>query len=100
MTVHQNSLEAYAKILEDLPNRRREVLHCIIKSTELVIGDVVTMEWVSSMLNRPVSAISGRFTELKRDGLIYEIERKGTTRDGNSCAIFRAKELNGQTELF
>ena len=47
----------------------------------------LTSKFIAHWLDKPLNAISGRLTELKRDGLI---EPTGERRDG--CAVLRITE--------
>lgn len=69
--VHANSLSAwYEQVVPTLPERRRLVFEAI-----KTLGKA-TLQDVSLALNRPLNALSGRLTELKRAGLIKEVGKK------------------------
>lgn len=80
--VHINSIEAYGKIIEKLPTKRRQVFDTILNAS-----NGLTLEQIADRLGTLPYKISGRITELKESGLVVPV-RKGTTADGNTCDVY------------
>lgn len=64
---HTNSMEAFRAIEPQLPARRAEVLRTIAR-----FPAGLTAEQVARHMRRPQHTISGRLTELKKDGHIIQ----------------------------
>lgn len=70
--MRDTSMEAYKEIKDDLPEKRRMVLEAIRKKE----NEGATLFELVPILNKPINEISGRVTELARDGLIEEAGRR------------------------
>ena len=71
---------AFQALLPTLSNRRQEVLLIIRKSG----FKGLTVHEVAEMLGTTPNAVSGRFTELKRDGLIMKWGKRPTPTGGSA----------------
>jgi len=80
------SVAAHKKIAETLPTARAEVYAMIT----LAGASGLTADELSANTGIPVNALSGRFTELKKDGLIHKIGTR-PTRSGGVAAAYVAK---------
>lgn len=81
---NQHSQAAFKKIKQTKKQAQYEVWKLVQDAG--VRG--ITCEEAAAKLNKAPSAISGRFSELVRDGTIAKKLEKGRTKLGNSCAIF------------
>ena len=81
------SKEAFLKIRCDLPARRALCLCAIFQ----VGSNGLTVHELAELLKTTPNAVSGRLTELKREGLIYKIGTRPTPTGGNA-AVYVAKE--------
>lgn len=86
--MHINSLEAYRKIYDSLPKRRKQVLEKIIELGE------ATIEETALSMNRYPNQISGRFSELRKANLI--VERKTKKVNGMTCSVWTQAEVQGK----
>lgn len=93
------SVEAFDSIEQTLPEQRAVILRLIAKA-----GDSgMTCYEASERLGRPQNAISGRFSELKRSGLITDSGERRPTLSGCSARVYVVACVNGrhvQRELF
>jgi predicted ArsR family transcriptional regulator len=48
----------------------------------------ITTDEISNLFGKPPNAISGRLTELKKDGLIVATDRRRKTRTGRYARVF------------
>jgi len=64
--MHENSLKAYRAIYDQLPKKRKQVLDTIKQ-----LGKA-TIEETAKHLGRYPNQVSGRFSELRKAGLIVE----------------------------
>lgn len=80
------SVAAHEKIAETLPAVRAEVYGMIT----LAGASGLTADELSAKTGIPVNALSGRFTELKADGLIHKVGTR-PTRSGGRAAAYAAK---------
>lgn len=78
--MHENSLKAYNEILEGLPKMRRTVLNQIKE-----LGGA-TIEETALSLGKYPNQVSGRFSELRKAGLITH--RKNKEVNGRTCAVW------------
>lgn len=78
---NEHSRAAFEKLSEHLNPARLDVLFAVSKT----LDNGATSKEVAEYLGKPLHAISGRLTELAREGWI---ERTGKTRDG--AAVWRA----------
>ena len=87
------SENAFKKISPRLPERRKIVLSLIRNAGS---KGLTTLE-ASELLKTTPNAISGRFSELKRDGLIEKIGTRKTP-SGCSAAVYREVEKKTVTQ--
>lgn len=87
------SESAFHKISPRLPERRKIVLSLIRNAGS---KGLTTLE-ASELLETTPNAISGRFSELKRDGLIEKIGTRKTP-SGCSAAVYRVAETKPVTQ--
>lgn len=66
MTMHENSLETYASIVDGLPKKRATVFQFLRKQPG------ITRNGVSRGLAWPINNVTGRVKELLDVGLLYE----------------------------
>ncbi len=78
--MHNNSLKTYNEIFEALPKMRKQVLIQIN-----ALGSA-TIEETALALGKYPNQVSGRFSELKKAGLIYEVRSKEV--NGRTCAVW------------
>jgi len=75
------SRQAFERAKPNLTQSRQDVLLAV----EMSLGFGITAKEYAEKSNKPLNAVSGRFTELARDGWI---ERTSERRDG--AAVWRA----------
>ena len=78
--MHNNSLKTYSEIYNELPKMRKAVLD--------KINDLggATIEETAIALGKYPNQVSGRFSELRKAGLIYEKSSK--IANGRTCAVW------------
>lgn len=81
-----NSVEAHNKLLAVKGQRRQEVLGWI-KTFGKYGG---TLEQICQRSNLDITQVSGRVSELKKEGLVQVALLKGKTKHGNTCDILVA----------
>lgn len=75
--MHPNSILVYQeKVLPILSGRKLEVLNAI-----KALGGKATLYEVSEYMNRALNTISGRFSELRKAGLIEDTKENKTHRE-------------------
>ena len=81
---NEQSTAAFHVVKDSMSERQREIYHAI-----RFFSDGATVDELATMFKTTPNAISGRVSELKRDGKIY---KSGTrkTRSGCSAAILKA----------
>lgn len=80
---HQGNAEsvaAFQTLLPGLTQRRQHVLSLIQKAGP----EGLTVHEVADILNTTPNAVSGRFTELKKAGLIFKQGRRPTPSGGSA----------------
>lgn len=87
MLTNQTKLEAYLSIEYSLPKRQLDVINALKELNR------ATMHQVADHMVVPLNTISGRFSELKRKGLIKEVEIIKVS--GSSRTVFEVVE-NGR----
>lgn len=80
------SATAFERIAEKLPEARAKVYRHITQTGP----SGLTADELSAKTGIPVNALSGRFTELKVEGLIHKVESRAT-RSGGTAAAYAAK---------
>jgi len=88
---NEQSNDAFQKIESSLPERRAGVL-LLIQNGGLT---GLTVHEAAKLLDTTPNAVSGRFTELKRSGLIEQIGRRPTPT-GCSAGVYRVKQPPGR----
>ena len=83
---HKGNLEskaAFQTLLPGLSHRRHHVLS-LIQNAGL---EGLTVHEAAELLETTPNAVSGRFTELKKDGLIYKVGKRPTS-SGSLAGIY------------
>ena len=75
----ETSREAFERLSPNLPEARHEVLLAVEMSGDF---GITAKEYADRVL-KPLNAVSGRFSELSRDGWIIRTDKR---RDG--CAVW------------
>lgn len=84
--MNENSLLAYyTEVQPQLTEREQEVLDA------LQFLKIATMHQIADHLNRPVHAVSGRFTALKKKERIEDSGKPGLSPGGNPATIWQLK---------
>ncbi len=83
------SVAAFQSIKDRLPAQRKEVLHWITVYTKAHSGRGLTVDELAEVMHKTPNAISGRVSELKRDGRIYKAGTR-LTRSGCKAAVLKA----------
>lgn len=78
--------ENYIATIGTHAERRKSILRCIIDAGAYGI----TVDEISERLGVPPNAISGRVTELKRQGLCRHTDARRRTRAGSSASVIVA----------
>ena len=78
--VADTSLLTWQQILPKLPQKRSEVYSILSEATRN--GFDMTLFEVAAALHRPDHWVSGRFTELKKDKLIFKTEKRKNPKSG------------------
>lgn len=84
MSYPDTQLSAYASILEHLPESRRHVYNIIASFGS---HGVSTLD-VSHTLSWPINCVSGRITELAKEGLIRDSGQRGVNPSGKRCILW------------
>jgi predicted ArsR family transcriptional regulator len=87
---NEQSNEAFQKIESSLPDRRAGVLILIRNAA----SEGLTVHEAAELLGTTPNAVSGRFSELKKGGLIEQIGRRATPT-GCSAGVYRVKQPQG-----
>lgn len=89
--IHRN--EAYTKIINKLPRKRKEVF------TALTTLGKASLENIASFMNRRTSDISGRITELKKCFLIKEFCSAKAQRTNNPVTVYMLTNEDERVDL-
>jgi DNA-binding IclR family transcriptional regulator len=79
----QSRDETYVTTCGTHAERRKSIIRCIIDAGP----HGITVDEISERLGVPPNAISGRVTELKRQGLCRHTEARRRTRAGSSASV-------------
>lgn len=79
---------AYQEIRETLPEKRRIVLNAID-----TLG-LATLIEIANWLGWPINSVSGRVTELAKDGLIEDSGQRATNPSGKKAILW--KKVGGE----
>jgi Mn-dependent DtxR family transcriptional regulator len=50
----------------------------------------ITLEAIAARMNKYPHQVSGRVSELRKQGIIFVKSEEGLTREGNACAVYVA----------
>jgi len=78
------SKEAYSSIVGELSEKRRRVLSAINEAQSYG----ATLFELVDIMKKPINEISGRVTELSRDGYIQEIGRRVNPRTHKEASVW------------
>ena len=89
--VADTALLTWQQIQKNLPQKRSEVYQILQEATKN--GFDMTLFEVAAALHRPDHWVSGRFTELKKDKLIFKTEKRKNPKSGKWCWAYKTRVL-------
>ena len=93
--IDKYSLEAYRKLLPDLPTREAEVLEGLLE-----FPGGATDDELAAALERRKDHVMPRLTGLKDRGVVEKLPRAGVSRYGRTCNLWRLVPKHDQMEFF
>ena len=87
--IQDTSLATWQQIQHTLPEKRGEVYSILQEATRN--GFDMTLFEVAKYLHCPDHWVSGRFTELKAEGLIFRTAKRVNPKSGKLCWAYKAR---------